>query len=83
MLVVAQTSLKQDVFEEFFKMTGASDNVESYVKNILPVKIVENNEEFKDCKVIECKATNSKSLDGFASTIFQIHLVLEDKKSGM
>ena len=62
-------------------MTGAKDNVNHYLENILPVKVIENNDELKDCKIISCKATNSKSLDGFLSTIFLIHLVLEDKKS--
>lgn len=63
-------------------MTGGDGNkVINYMENILPLRIVENNADLKDCKIIKCKATSSKSLDGFLSMIFQVDLLLYDKKS--
>lgn len=63
-------------------MTGVPANVNDYLETILPVRIIENNDEFKNCSIVKCTATNSKSLDGFLSTIFQVRLVLKDKLSG-
>lgn len=59
-------------------MDDVSNNVLRYLENILPAKIIANNEELRNCNVVECKAKSGKSLDGFLSFIFQITLDLED-----
>lgn len=52
-----------------------------YLETILPAKIIANNEELGNSRVISCSAKSSKSLDGFLSCIYQVVLVLEDKIS--
>lgn len=52
-----------------------------YLETILPAKIIGNNEELSNSRVISCSAKSSKSLDGFLSCIYQVCLVLEDKIS--
>lgn len=63
------------------RMTDISEDVTRYLETVLPQRVIQNNEEFASCHVIECVATSSKSLDGFLSTIYQIRLVLQDKAS--
>lgn len=60
-------------------MAGDPNNVKNYLETVLPLRIIENNDEFKHFKVIKCSATNSDSLNGFLSTIFQLRLVIADK----
>lgn len=60
-------------------MSKESNNVANYLEVILPPKIIANNDELKNCKVIKCTSTASNSLDGFLSSIFQLSLEVEDK----
>lgn len=53
----------------------------NYLENILPLKIIDNNDDLKDFAVIKCTATSGKSFDGFLSSIFLICLELEDKNT--
>ncbi|CRL05479.1 CLUMA_CG018243, isoform A [Clunio marinus] len=63
-------------------MSAASEKVTNFLQNILPSKIIDNNEEFKGWNVVSCTASLIKSFDGFLSSIFEVSLILEDLNVG-
>lgn len=52
----------------------------NFIEKILPTLIVEKNEEFKDYKVINCRAELNKHLDGFMSAIYDVQLTMQGPK---
>lgn len=55
--------------------TEATRKIE-FIEKVLPRWIVEQNEDFKNYEVINCRAELNKALDGFVSTIYEIQLTL-------
>ena len=49
----------------------------NFIEKVLPNLIVERNEDFKDYKVISCRAELNKHLDGFMSAIYDVDLVMQ------
>lgn len=62
-------------------MNSEPDEIISYLENVLPQKIIDSNEDLKNCELIKCTATSAKSFDGFLSSLYQIVLRVEDKTS--
>jgi hypothetical protein len=62
-------------------MSGDSNTIKNYLENVLPPKIIANNDELKNYEVVKCTSTASNSLDGFLSSIFQLCIEVEDKTS--
>jgi hypothetical protein len=62
-------------------MSGEQSRLD-FVKNKLPLLIIERNEDFKNCSIVKCDAKSNKQLDGFMAEIFSVELTLRDDKTG-
>lgn len=54
-----------------------------FIKNKLPLLIIERNQDFKNCSIVKCDARSNKQLDGFMAEIFSMELTLKDTKTGV
>ncbi|XP_055689470.1 uncharacterized protein LOC129793458 [Lutzomyia longipalpis] len=63
------------------KTMTSIERQKSYIEGELTKVILANNDEFLNCKLIQCEATTSPQLDGFMAIIFKLNIVVQCQKT--
>lgn len=56
-----------------------SEKINNFLKVVLPERVLQNNDEFRNYEVSNCVANRIETFDGFLSTLYNIELELKEK----